>query len=214
MKKIGKFYFLTREEEQTASAEALIVAHKPLVINMARKFARYGADVDDLIQEGNIGLIIAADRFDRSKGNRFATYAQFWVRAMLRDYVVKYGRIVRTPTTASWVKDFFGSKIPKDASFDATVARGDGLLGDLLPSPLPGPDELVEQMIDAERLEDSIKAAIAELPARSADIIEARFFRDGKESLDVIGARHGISKERVRQIEEKALKEIRRMVQQ
>src|SRR3546814_18483704 len=72
----------------------------PIFRKMAVNFSRYGVDVDDLIQEGNIGLIIAASKFDPKKGFRFSTYATFWVRQRMQDVVMDMNSVVRPPLTA------------------------------------------------------------------------------------------------------------------
>lgn len=209
---IGKFPMLTRDEENAASSEKLILSHGRLVVRLARQFTRYGADVDDLIQEGNIGLAIAAEKFQPELGFRFSTYAQFWVRQRMREHVVRFCRIARTPVTPKRIKEFFGNKIPGDLSMDAPLGE-DRLFGDTIPSPDPRPDEIVEELIDGERMAEAISGAIAALPPRTADVIMSRFLKEEREGLEEIGARLGISRERVRQIETEALIEIRRRIE-
>lgn len=208
---IGKFKFLTRDEEKVATPEALILSHGQLVIGLARKFARYGADVEDLIQEGNIGLITAAAKFDPTMDVRFSTYAMFWVRQMMQTYIVTYCRIVRTPPTLKNKRAFYGRQLAVDISMEKPLSEG-LVFGDILPSTDPRPDEIVEKELDGEKLMAAIKRAVVTLPPRSADILRSRYLKDEREGLDSIGARMNISKERVRQLEVKALEDIRRRI--
>lgn len=208
---IGKFKFLTKDEEKVATPEALILSHGRLVIGLARKFARYGADVEDLIQEGNLGLITAAEKFDPGMDVRFSTYAQFWVRQRMQEYVVAYCRIVRTPATPKNKRAFYGRQLSVDISMEKPL--GEGLVfGDILPSMDPGPDEIVEKGIDGERLTAAIHKAVETLNPRLADILRSRYLKDEREGLETIGARMNISKERVRQLEFKAIEDIRRRI--
>lgn len=209
--RIGKFKFLTRDEEKVATPEALILSHGQLVIGLARKFARYGADVEDLIQEGNIGLITAAERFDPSMDVRFSTYAQFWVRQRMQEYVVNYCRIVRTPPTSKNKRAFYGRQFAVDVSMEKPLSEG-LVFGDMLPSMDPRPDEIVEKDIDGEKLTAAINKAVETLHPRSADILRSRYLKDEREGLETIGARMNLSKERVRQLEVKALEEVRRRI--
>lgn len=207
--RIGKFPMLTKEEEANASIETLVLSHGRLVLQFARKYAKYGVDQDDLIQEGNIGLLIAAEKFDRGAGVRFSTYAQFWIRSRMRYYIVSTSRAVRVPVSAKKMKSFFSSQIPCDISMNSPL--GDGFeFGDTIPSSHPRPDEIVEEVIDGERASDAVRLAIESLKPRYADVVNSRFM--GEETLEDVGRRLGVSRERVRQIETLALNEIRRMM--
>ena len=206
-----KFHpFLTKEQEKTASADDLVKSHKPLVLNMASKFARYGVDIEDLVQEGNLGLITAASKFEPERGFRFSTYAYWWVRQRMRDAVMDMHSVVRAPTTREGKATFFKKRPHYDVSME-TPLFDDGLtFGDTFVSQDPGPDELVEDVLDAERRVTAIRKAMQVLNPREQDIIRSRFLIEKPETLDVIGSRHGISKERIRQIETVALEKLRK----
>jgi len=91
-----------RRIQDTGDPEALsslLVSHVRLVLSIAQKYTRHGLPIDDLVAEGNLGLVEAARRFDRSRGTRFSTYAAWWIRALIRRYTMSNRRIVGTPST-------------------------------------------------------------------------------------------------------------------
>lgn len=96
-----------REEDDEAALHELTSAYVRLVISMANKFRRYGLPISDLIQEGNIGLMQAAARFDPAREVRFSTYASWWIRSCIQDFVLRNWSIVRTGTTAAQKSLFF-----------------------------------------------------------------------------------------------------------
>ncbi len=96
-----------REKKDEGALHELIRAHMRLVVSIATKFRNYGLPVADLIQEGNIGLMEAANRFDPARENRFSTYATWWVRATIQDYVLRNWSIVRTGSSAAQKSLFF-----------------------------------------------------------------------------------------------------------
>lgn len=96
-----------RDEEDEAALHELTSAYMRLVISMANKFRRYGLPISDLIQEGNIGLMQAAARFDPERDVRFSTYASWWIRSSIQDFVLRNWSIVRTGTTAAQKSLFF-----------------------------------------------------------------------------------------------------------
>ena len=115
---IGNARFLSKTEEAVLAnrwlrngdekaLHELVLAHRPLAIGMAKKFTGYGLQLDDLIQEGIIGLMIAAKRFDPDRGNRFSTYATWWVRAGIMDFVLSNWSIIRTSKSRAAKLMFF-----------------------------------------------------------------------------------------------------------
>lgn len=206
----GQIY-LTKDEERTASRALLVLSHKPFAAKMAARFARrYGLDVEDLYQEGQIGLILAADKFDPSKGWRFATYARWWVFDRLVEAAFRGQSIVRPSTGMKARAGFFRSIRYRDVSLDAPAPNGEGSLADTFACPAPRPDEIVEATLDGAARSAALHRAIDAMPARDIDIITSRFLTEPKQSLEEIGARLGLSKERVRQLEEKALGKLRK----
>ena len=253
--------YLSREEEQQlarawresadpAALDRIIRAHLRLVFATAHRFRHYGLPVQDLVQEGTIGLLQAADRFDTDREVRFSTYAAWWIRAAIQDYVLKNWSIVRSGASSSQKALFFNvrrlraeiSRAAEDApldieqqiasrlqvsrrdvvqmesrlsggdvSLDGTATDDDGASAriEFMPSGEPLPDEVTMQAIDSERRLGWLNSALAALSPRERSIVEARRLRDESATLESLGQELGVSKERVRQIETRALEKLR-----
>ncbi len=122
-----KLAFAWRDERDEAALHRLVTAYMRLAISMAAKFRRYGAPMNDLIQEAGLGLMKAADRFDPDRGVRFSTYAVWWIKASIQEYVMRNWSMVRTGSTSSQKSLFFNlrrvqARLERDAS-----AQGDRL---------------------------------------------------------------------------------------
>ena len=242
-----------RDDADDAALQELTGAYMRLVIAMASKFRRYGLPMADLVQEGAVGLMQAADRFDPDRGVRFSTYAGWWVRAALQDYVLRNWSIVRTGTTASAKSLFFKLRGLRarlgdldgrltaearttiatelgveedeveamasrmggpDRSLDAPIsADGEENWLGLLPDERDRPDQVVEASIDGERRSGLIGRSMEVLTARERSVIEARRLAEDPITLEAMGARMGVSKERVRQIEQVALNKMRAFIE-
>jgi RNA polymerase sigma-32 factor len=242
-----------RESADDAALRELTGAYMRLVIAMAAKFRRYGLPMADLVQEGAVGLMQAADRFDPDRGVRFSTYAGWWVRAAMQDYVLRNWSIVRTGTTAAGKSLFFKLRGLRarlgdlegrltaqarariaadlgveegeveamaarlggpDRSLDAPIT-GDGeedWLG-LLPDERDRPDVEAQRAIDGERRRGVIGRSLDRLTPRERSVIEARRLADEPVTLEALGALMGVSKERVRQIEQAALARMRAFIE-
>ncbi len=118
LREIQKFPILTAEEEQEygrrfqetgdkEAAKILVQSHLRLVVKMARKFKNYGLPMLDIVAEGNVGLVQAVKKFDPSKGFRFSTYAMWWIRAYIQEYILRSWSLVKIGTTAAQKKLFF-----------------------------------------------------------------------------------------------------------
>ncbi|MDQ0346782.1 RNA polymerase factor sigma-32 [Ancylobacter vacuolatus] len=243
------------EERDEKALHALIHAHMRLALSIARRFRNYGLAMSDLVQEGHIGLMEAAARFETTREVRFSTYATWWIRAAIQDYVLRNWSIVRGGTSSGQKALFFNLRrvrarlelangsalaptreelhhsiaaklgvsvrevarmdarlnIP-DLSLNAPVAAGeeDGAERmDQLVASDPLPDEEASREIDGERRRRWLIGALRGLNEREFRIIKARRLTDESETLEVLGARLGISKERVRQIESRAIEKLR-----
>ncbi len=234
-----------RDNRDEAALHRLIGAYKRLAVSFAGKFRRYDVPYDDLIQQGNLGLMRAAEKFDPENGARFSTYAVWWIRASMQDYVMRNWSLVRTGTNANQKKLFFHLRrvmqrqegLPADGQALSTrVARELQVPEDqveLMMGRMSGPDLSLDapQSSDdegrswVEALEDDSPAtevevlgkmevsrqrralyrAVADLPERERRIVAARHLSDDPATLSDLGAVMGISKERVRQLEERAL---------
>ncbi|MDJ0920179.1 MAG: RNA polymerase factor sigma-32 [Henriciella sp.] len=240
-----------RDNNDERALHELTTAYMRLVIAMASKFRHYGLPLADLVQEGNVGLMQAAARFDPGREVRFSTYASWWIRSSIQDYVLRNWSIVRTGTTAAqkslffnlrrlrakiddtgdgvmtdenrkWVSEHLG--VPErdvasmasrlsasDRSLNAPMtADGEAEWQDLLPDHAATPDVQVMEQRDSERRKEWIAEALKALNERETLIIMERRLTDDGVTLEVLGKRLGISKERVRQIEHQALGKLRK----
>jgi RNA polymerase sigma-32 factor len=252
---------LTREREQelaqrwrrsgdVPAMHELVSAYARLVAGMAVRFRNYGLPVGDLMQEGNVGLMQAAARFEPERGVRFSTYASWWVRSAMQDYILRNWSIVRTGTTSSQKSLFFNlrrlrariesstglplteagkAKIAEelgvserdvdrmearlaaaDQSLDVGVGEdGDQNWLDFLADDRPGPEEAVMERLDTAVRSAWLNESLAELPAREAEIVRERLLAEETVTLEELGRRLGVSKERVRQLEKRALGRLR-----
>lgn len=240
-----------RDHDDEHALHELTTAYMRLVISMASKFRHYGLPLADLVQEGNVGLMQAAARFEPSREVRFSTYAAWWIRSSIQDYVLRNWSIVRTGTTAAqkslffnlrrlrakiddtgdavmtaankkWVSEHLG--VPErdvetmasrlsasDRSLNAPLAvDGDAQWQDLLPDESATPDQMVMEERDNAKRKEWISEALQVLNEREVLIISERRLTDDTVTLEVLGKRLGISKERVRQIEHQALKKLKK----
>jgi RNA polymerase sigma-32 factor len=258
--------FLGREEEQALAVawrdcrdrkalDKLTSAHMRLVIAIAARFRHYGLPVADLVQEGHVGLLEAAARFAPEREVRFSTYATWWIRAAIQDYVLRNWSIVRAGTSSAQKALFFnlrrlrarlanerrdlstretfkaianalGVSIADVETMNARLSGSDMSLNaqmadddfgaaaermDFLVDTSPLPDELVEAAVDADRRARWLKDALSVLSERELRIVRERRLNDeSMVTLESLGDRLGISKERVRQIENRALGKLRR----
>ena len=223
-----------------------------LVISIAARFRHYGLSMADLIQEGHIGLLEAAARFEPDREVRFSTYATWWIRASIQDYILRNWSIVRGGTPpprrrSSSISGACGRSCPAirerlatdddlsrdrhgrrrlrqdvavmdsrlsapDASLNAPVAKERRTLpraSSFLVDDKPLPDEVVEDSIDGERRITWLQRRPDGLSDRELRIVRARRLSDDADTLESLGERLGISKERVRQIENRALDKLR-----
>ncbi|MCQ0987989.1 RNA polymerase factor sigma-32 [Jiella marina] len=255
--------YLQREEEyelavrwkEQGDQEALhkiTSAHMRLVISMASKFRHFGLPMSDLIQEGHVGLLEAAARFEPEREVRFSTYATWWIRASIQDYILRNWSIVRGGTSSAQKALFFnlrrlrarlsqgsesisGSAMYREIATALKVSEGDVALmdsrlsgpdsslnapliedesgsadrQDFLVSDAPLPDEMVSSSIDDERRVTWLNTALDVLSERELKIIRERRLQDDGATLEALGTKLGISKERVRQIETRALEKLR-----
>jgi len=241
-----------RHQHDQEAMHRITTAHMRLVISMAAKFRYFGLPIGDLIQEGHVGLLEAAARFEPDREVRFSTYATWWIRASMQDYILRNWSIVRGGTSSAQKALFFnlrrlraklaqgpgtlsGEALYKEISTalgvsEADVAMMDSRLSgpdtslnaplvddgggsadrmDFLVSDDPLPDEIVGEAIDDERRSNWLKNALHVLNERELRIIEERRLQDEGATLEALGETLGISKERVRQIESRALEKLR-----
>lgn len=241
-----------KEKRDQEALHRIAVAHMRLVVSMALKFRGFGLPLSDLIQEGHVGLLEAASRFDPERDVRFSTYATWWIRASMQDFVLRNWSIVRGGTSSAQKSLFFnlrrmrakiasaGEPLSDQAAYaeisaalgvsETDVARMDSRLSapdsslnapivsgdtntvermDYLVSEDPLPDETTGELIDSERRDKWLRSAMTVLNERELKIIRQRRLTDDGATLETLGSQLGISKERVRQIENRALKKLK-----
>jgi len=241
-----------KEHSDQDALHKITSAHMRLVISMASKFRHFGLSMNDLIQEGHVGLLEAAARFEPEREVRFSTYATWWIRASIQDYILRNWSIVRGGTSSAQKALFFnlrrlrarlsqgsesltGAAMYREIATALKVSESDVALMDSrlsgpdssLNAPLmeddsgssdrqdflvakdPLPDEMVSTSIDDERRVIWLKSALDVLSERELKIIRERRLQDDGATLEALGAKLGISKERVRQIETRALEKLR-----
>lgn len=235
-----------RDDDDEEALHELIEAYARFVLRIAWKFRGYGLPVGDLVQEGNIGLMEAAQRFDPDREARFSTYASWWIMAAIQDFILRHTSMVRVATTPAQRRLFFNlrrvraelatgpngeltdadrEKVARrlevkvadvermeahlggpDSSLNASLSdEEDGEFLDLLPDEGPTPEHVVGYIHDRETRSRWLDEALGTLDERERKIIVKRFLDEDKKTLAEIGEDFGVSKERIRQIEAKAL---------
>lgn len=258
---IGAVPLLSEQEERelarrvrlhgdSAARQRLVLGNLRFVLFVARGYAGYGLPLCDLVQEGNIGLIKAIDRFDPSKGVRLISFAVHWIKSAIHEYILRNWRIVRIGTTKAQRRLFFNLRknrhqagpigmaeaeqlarqlrvslqevLEMDArmnSADASIGHGgEAAAGSIPESLLARADDGIEAL-EHEQWSRHARArarqGVRTLDARSRDIIERRWLAHGEPAgLEELGARHNISAERVRQVQNRALRTLRQRIEQ
>lgn len=239
-----------RDGGDEAALHRLVRSYMRLVVSTAGRFRNYGLPVGDLVQEGNIGLLQAAARFEPQREVRFSTYATWWIRSAMQDYVLRNWSIVRTGTTAAQKSLFFNLRRLRARIEDASGTRLDDTgrqtiaeqlkvnlseveameirlsahdqslnapltesseddWQDFLPDERPNPEDVAIGMRDGETRSRWLAEALGELSPREKTIIMQRRLTEEGATLEELGRELGVSKERVRQLENRALNKLR-----
>ena len=255
LEKNEEFFLINdwRDNKNPKSLQKILDSYLRLAVSYARKYSSYGLSIDDLIHEGVLGIMHALDKFDTSKDFRLSTYASWWIRASIQDYILKNWSVVRTGSTASQKALFFNLKkikqqindISRDymgqdeidkvsnmlkvksfevQNMESRLTGGDLHLNQkvdsesendlmsLLPDDRKNPEEVIESIKDSNVKKDYINSAIETLNEREKTIIKLRKFQEKSITLDELGKKLKISKERVRQIETKALEKLKKTI--
>ncbi len=240
-----------RDQGDERALHELITAYLRLVVAMASRFRHYGLPMSDLVQEGNVGLMQAAARFEPEREVRFSTYASWWIRSAMQDFVLRNWSIVRTGTTSAQKALFFNLRRLRarigdisdsamsfesrarvahllgvaehevdnmaarlsapDRSLNAPLTEeGDGEWQDMLADDAEGPEAAAMHNHDSIARATLVREAMGDLTDRERLIIRERKLEEEAVTLEALGERLGISKERVRQIEGSALEKLRR----
>ncbi len=251
LEKDDEFYLINdwKDNKNPKSLEKILSSYLRLAVSYARKYINYGLPLDDLIHEGILGIMHALEKFDTSKDFRLSTYASWWIRASIQDYILKNWSVVRTGSTASQKALFFNLKKIKQQindvsnefmgqkeidhvsevlnvksievqNMESRLSGGDLFLNQkidnenesdhmsLLADERENPEEVFEELNDTKIKKDFINKAIDTLNDREKVIIRLRKLKEKSITLDELGNMLKISKERVRQIETKALQKL------
>ena len=264
LQEIKRFPILTAEEEymlakrykehgDTEAAHKLVTSHLRLVAKIAMGYRGYGLPVTDLISEGNVGIMQAVKKFDPERGFRLATYAMWWIRAQIQEYVLHSWSLVKIGTTAAQKKLFFNLKKLKNQlesidndnlspenvreianrldvketevkDMEGRLFSGDQSLNvqighevdtewqDMIVDDRETQDKIVEKKDEYLHRKKLFNEALKILNPREKEIIELRRLRDKPKKLEELSQQFKISRERVRQIEEKAMEKLQKKI--
>ena len=267
LNEIKKFPMLSAEEEYTLAtrlrihgdtdaAHQLVTSHLRLVAKLAMGYKGYGLPITDIMSEGNVGLMQAVQKFDPEKGFRLATYALWWVKAAMQEYILRSWSLVKIGTTAVQKKLFFNlrraknqiqayedgdlnpenlEKISKqlnvpekevvnmnrrlsgaDPSLNAKISSDDGSQTewqDWIEADTPNQEEEYAEKEEDSIRKDLISESLSVLNERELDIVQTRRLSEETTTLEELSEKYGISRERVRQIEVRALEKIKEEIQ-
>ena len=252
LQEIGKEDMISVEEEvelaqrirkgDRKALERLTRANLRFVVSVAKQYQNQGLSLPDLINEGNLGLIKAAEKFDETRGFKFISYAVWWIRQSILQAIAKQSRIVRLPLNQVGSVNKINRMLSKfeqenerrpsieeisqetnlpeekvdeamsantrHVSVDAPFSEGDE--GSLLDVLINESSPMADRQLVVESLQAEIKQALRILNERERNVVEAFFGIDGPEmTLEEIGEKYGLTRERVRQIKEKAIRRLR-----
>jgi RNA polymerase sigma-32 factor len=236
------------EEDDLDAARQLVIHHLRFVVHIARSYQGYGLPLGDIIQEGNVGLMKAVDKYDPHRGVKLVSFAVHWIKAEIHEYILKNWRLVKIATTKAQRKLFFNLRSKKksldwlskeeaekiasdlnvevkdvlhmenrlssnDSSFDSPVPSGDD-------EEIMSPSQYLEDkrydpeiVVASEQAEqvnrEELLAALKTLDDRSKDILNRRYLSDEKATLHDLADEYKVSAERIRQIENSALKKLK-----
>lgn len=256
LREIERFPILKREEEHDLAvryreyndleaARSLVTSSLRFVVKVAGEYRGLGFKIQDLIQEGNIGLMMAVKKFDPYRGIRLLSYAVHWIRAYIHNFVMKSWSVVKIGTTEaqrilfSKLRGLRSSSLdPKeianslnikesevlsmeerlanpDISLDAPLNEGsEQSRMDLVEDGSPNQEELLATLRESEYLQKKVNKALAGLSEKESFIVKNRLMADEPVTLQDIGDKFGISRERARQIEAATIKKLRLLLSQ
>ncbi len=242
---------LWRDERNSAAADKLVTSHLRLVARIAAGYRGYGLPYSDLISQGNVGMMQAVHRFDPDRGFRFATYAMWWIRAAIQEYVLHSSSLVKMGTTAAQKKLFFnlrrlkaqmnvldnGDLPPEQASKIAevldvpvldvmTMNQRMAVPDQSLNAPVhdDGADQWQDHMPDESESHETVLADREEFAMRKDRLVKVfqvlnqreyhivceRLLKEDPATLEELACRYGVSRERIRQLEVRALVKLRK----
>jgi RNA polymerase sigma-32 factor len=236
-----------RDHDDMLAARRLVMSHLRFVIRISRGYQGYGLPLDDLIQEGSVGLTKAVRRFEPDLGVRLVSFAVHWIRAEIHEYILRNWRIVKIATTKAQRKLFFNLRSRKkrlgwfssdevkdvarelgvkpetvlemelrlansDTAFDGSDSDDDdapAAPAAYIPDTRMEPARALENADTENDQRKRVLSELARLDERSKSILQRRWLCEKKETLRELAEEYGVSAERIRQIEQKALKTLR-----
>ena len=238
------------ENGSLSAAKKLVMSHMRFVAFIAHGYKGYGLEQADLIQEGTIGLMKAVKRFNPHKKVRLSSFAVYWIRAEIHEYIFKNWKIVKVATTKAQRKLFFKLKQAKSNIFQSltneqakVIAEDLGVkekdviemesrlqLNDVafevnddddaytpehyVADPGKNPEQLVLSDKNQEDQHKRLYQALSSLDQRSIEILQSRYLKEEKETLHTLADKYGVSAERVRQLENKAIKKLKERLEE
>ena len=238
------------ENESLSAAKKLVMSHMRFVAFIAHGYKGYGLEQADLIQEGTIGLMKAVKRFNPHKKVRLSSFAVYWIRAEIHEYIFKNWKIVKVATTKAQRKLFFKLKQAKSNIFQSlTSEQAKVIANDLgvkekdviemesrlqlndvafevsddedaftpehyVADPGKNPEQLVLSDKSQEDQHKRLYQALSSLDQRSIEILQSRYLKEEKETLHTLADKYGVSAERVRQLENKAIKKLKERLEE
>ena len=233
------------ENGNLSAAKKLVLAHMRFVAFIAHGYKGYGLEQADLIQEGTIGLMKAVKRFNPHKKVRLSSFAVYWIRAEIHEYIFKNWKIVKVATTKAQRKLFFKLRQAKSHIYQSLnndqaeeIATNLGVrkkdviemesrlqLSDVafevnddddtytpeqyLSDPGETPEQLLLNNNSQQDQHNKLYQALSSLDERSIDILQSRYLKEEKSTLHTLAGKYGVSAERVRQLENKAIKKLK-----
>jgi RNA polymerase sigma-32 factor len=236
------------EEDDLDAARQLVIHHLRFVVHIARSYQGYGLPLADIIQEGNVGLMKAVDKYDPHRGVKVVSFAVHWIKAEIHEYILKNWRLVKIATTKAQRKLFFNLRSKKKSLEWLTKEEAEKIAEDLnvevkdvlhmenrlssndssfdAPTSSDDDDEIMSpsQYLEDKRYDPEVMVAAAEaeeinhnhlsealkmLDDRSKDILLRRYLADKKATLHDLADEYNVSAERIRQIENGALKKLK-----
>src|SRR5215211_3221866 len=239
-----------REHRDRDAAFQLVTSHLRLVAKIAMRYRGYGLPIAEIVSEGNVGLMQAVKRFDPARGVRLATYAMWWIRATIQEYILRSWSLVKIAASASQKKLFvklrraksaisalqdgdlrpeqvkliaerlkvaerevvdMNRRLHGDVSLSAPVQHEDdaGQALDWLVDPAPTQEIALAEAQETAQRRRALHNAVAKLNPRERRIFTARWLTDEPKTLEELAAEHGVSRERVRQIEHRAFQKVK-----
>lgn len=239
--RLAKLY---RDHDDLGAAHQLVHSYLRLVLKTAREYLNYRLNLADLVQEGTVGLMHAVKKFDPERGNRLSTYAVWWIRAAIHDFILRSWRMVRIATTQLKRQLFFKLRQAKtslaplnreeaeelavkfctdadtildvdhrmavaDTSLNQPVFEDAGEMIDFIADERPDQEDALVSSQQQELRTAMVRRGMEQLSERERTIVFRRFLTDKPDTLENLAQKFAISRERVRQIETRAMEKLR-----